>query len=240
MTRSSWLLASAFLLLAGCKPAAQTTAPVAAPSATSTAPTQPGATAPAAAVAPQVAAPSFDCSKSPGEFEQMVCQDPALAALDRQLADTFAQALAKASDKATLQATERGWIKGRDECWKADDKPACVREAYIVRIVDLRIQHQLVAIPSAVEYRCDDNSKPFTATFYNDEPRAVGADLGQRPGDRAGRHERQRRALCRGWRGVLGTPGRGQRRFLRQHADLQGGGMRQASRVDTGGARAWT
>jgi len=173
MMRSSWLFASAFLLLAGCKPAAQTTAPVAAPSATSTAPTQPGATAPAAAVAPQVAAPSFDCSKSPGEFEQMVCQDPALAALDRQLADTFAQALAKASDKATLQATERGWIKGRDECWKADDKPACVREAYIVRIVDLRIQHQLVAIPSAVEYRCDDNSKPFTATFYNDEPRAV-------------------------------------------------------------------
>ena len=173
MTRSSWLLASAFLLLAGCKPAAQTTAPVAAPSATSTAPTQPGATAPAAAVAPQVAAPSFDCSKSPGEFEQMVCQDPALAALDRQLADTFAQALAKASDKATLQATERGWIKGRDECWKADDKPACVREAYIVRIVDLRIQHQLVAIPSAVEYRCDDNSKPFTATFDNDEPRDV-------------------------------------------------------------------
>ena len=173
MTRSSWLLASAFLLLAGCKPAAQTTAPVAAPSATSTAPTQPGATAPAAAVAPQVAAPSFDCSKSPGEFEQMVCQDPALAALDRQLADTFAQALAKASDKATLQASERGWIKGRDECWKAEDKPACVREAYIERIVDLRIQQGLVVIPSAVEYRCDDNSKPFIATFYNDEPRAA-------------------------------------------------------------------
>lgn len=103
----------------------------------------------------------------------MVCKDPALAALDRQLTDTFAQALAKATDKNTLQATQRGWIKGRDECWKADDKPACVREAYIVRIVDLRIQNGLVVIPSAVEYRCDDNSKPFTATFYNDEPRAV-------------------------------------------------------------------
>ena len=48
-----------------------------------------------------------------------------------------------------------------------------VREAYIVRIVDLRIQHGLVVIPSAVEYRCDDNSKPFAATFYNDEPRAA-------------------------------------------------------------------
>ncbi|MEG3050923.1 MAG: MliC family protein, partial [Thermomonas sp.] len=31
----------------------------------------------------------------------------------------------------------------------------------------------LVVIPSAVEFRCDDNSKPFTATFYNDEPRAA-------------------------------------------------------------------
>ena len=175
MTRSSWLFAGAFLLLAGCKPAAEPTAPASAPAspATSTTPAQLDAAAPATATAPQTAKPSFDCTKSPGEFEQMVCNDPVLAALDRQLADTFAQALARASDKATLQASERGWIKGRDECWKADDKPACVREAYIERIVDLRIQQGLVVIPSAVEYRCDDNSKPFTATFYNDEPRAV-------------------------------------------------------------------
>lgn len=176
MTRSSWLFASAFLLLAGCKPATETTAPAAAnATAAAAAPATPARSdaMPAAKPAPQATGPSFDCSKSTAEFEQMVCKDPALAALDRQLADTFAQALAKASDKATLQATERGWIKGRDECWKADDKPACVREAYIERIVDLRIQHQLVVIPSAVEYRCDDNSKPFTATFYNDEPRAV-------------------------------------------------------------------
>ena len=173
MTRPSFLLATSLLLVAGCKLGAEPPAPAPAPAeSASPAPAAVAATAPANA-APEPVTPSFDCSKSPGEFEQMVCQDPALAALDRQLADTFAQALAKASDKATLQATERGWIKGRDECWKADDKPACVREAYIVRIVDLRIQHQLVAIPSAVEYRCDDNSKPFTATFYNDEPRAV-------------------------------------------------------------------
>ncbi len=171
MTRPSLLIATTLLLVAGCKPGAEPPAP---------APVEPASPAPAAvaATAPVQAAlaaatPSFDCSKSPGEFEQMVCKDPALAALDRQLADTFAQALAKTSDKATLQATERGWIKGRDDCWKADDKPACVRDAYIVRIVDLRIQHGLVVIPSAVEYRCDDNSKPFAATFYNDEPRAA-------------------------------------------------------------------
>lgn len=171
MTRPSPILALAFLLLAGCKPGVETPASPATDAAVP--PPAPAATAVVGQAAPVAATPSFDCSKSPGEFEQMVCKDPALAALDRQLADTFAQALAKAADKATLQATERGWIKGRDECWKADDKPACVREAYIVRIVDLRIQNGLVMIPSAVEYRCDDNSKPFTATFYNDEPRAA-------------------------------------------------------------------
>jgi len=171
MTRPSPALAIAFLLVAGCKPGTETTAiaPVDAASPASA----PVATAAIEHAAPVAATPSFDCSKSPGGFEQLVCKDPSLAALELQLADTFAQALAKAADKATLQATERGWIKGRDECWKADDMPACVREAYIVRIVDLRIQHNLVVIPSAVEYRCDDNSKPFTATFYNDEPRAA-------------------------------------------------------------------
>ena len=171
MTRPSQALAIALTLLAGCKPGAETpaTSPTDAASPAS-APTAPNA---AQQAAPVASAPSFDCSRSPGEFEQMVCKDPALSALDRQLADTFAQALAKATDKETLQATQRGWIKSRDECWKADDKPACVREAYIVRIVDLRVQHNLVVIPTAVEYRCDDNSKPFTAAFYNDEPRAV-------------------------------------------------------------------
>ncbi len=171
MTRPSPALTLAFLLLAGCQPAAETPATPAADAASPAPP--PAASAAVEQAPPVVATPSFDCSKSPGEFEQMVCKDPALAALDVQLADTFRQALAKAADKDTLQATQRGWIKGRDDCWKADDKPTCVREAYIVRIVDLRIQHNLVVIPSAVEYRCDDNAKPFTATFYNDEPRAV-------------------------------------------------------------------
>ena len=72
-----------------------------------------------------------------------------------------------------MRAEQRGWIKGRDDCWKADDAQSCVRESYIERIVELRIQNGLVTVPKAVEYRCDDNSKPFTATFYNDEPRAA-------------------------------------------------------------------
>lgn len=171
MTQASLSLV-VVVLLAGCKPGGD--APTAAPVAPAASATTPSATPAApAAEAKEVAAPSFDCTAASGRFEQMVCSDTALAALDSQLADTFAQALAKADDKATLQAGERGWIKGRDDCWKTDDAQACVREAYIQRIVELRIQHGLVAIPSAVEYRCDDNSKPFAASFHNEEPRAV-------------------------------------------------------------------
>ena len=165
MTRSPLIPVLAVFLVAGCQPRDPQAAPA-------TATPAPAAPAPGIA-APVAASPSFDCSRSSGEIEQMVCKDPALATLDRQLADTFAQALAKGGDNAALQATQRGWIKGRDDCWKAEDKPACVHDAYVVRIVDLRIQHGLVTIPSAIEYRCDDDSKPFTAAFYNDEPRAA-------------------------------------------------------------------
>lgn len=117
--------------------------------------------------------PGFDCARAAGGAAGVVCGDPALAALDRQLAETYRLALGETPDRKRLRAEQRGWIKGRDDCWKADAPTACIHDAYVTRIVDLRIQHRLVAIPPAVEYRCDDNSKPFTATFYNDEPRAA-------------------------------------------------------------------
>lgn len=126
-----------------------------------------------ATASPATTSPSFDCTQADTPFECMVCRNPSLAALDRLLADTYRQALAKSPHPGELRAGQRGWIKGRDDCWKADDKQACVRESYIVRIVELRIQNGLVIVPKAVEYRCDDNSKPFSASFYNDEPRAA-------------------------------------------------------------------
>lgn len=169
MTRPPLICLLAVTLLAGCQQRA--TAPTADPDA-SVAAVPEAATAPAAA-ATVTAQPSFDCSQATAAFAQLVCQDPALAALDRQLADTFGEAMAKSADKDRLQAEQRGWIKGRDDCWKADDKTACARDAYVMRIVDLRIQHGLAAAPTTVTFRCDDSSKPFTATFHNDEPRAA-------------------------------------------------------------------
>src|SRR5512137_1696094 len=76
--------------------------------------------------------PSFDCAKASGRIEQLVCKDAGLASLDRKLADAYAKALKSwPADVAKEQrAIQRGWIKGRDECWKAGDLRACVENEY--------------------------------------------------------------------------------------------------------------
>jgi uncharacterized protein len=151
-----------------------------APEPTETAPAEaapPTATVgpPAAAAAPALAPPSFDCSKAQDESEKMVCADAELSALDRQLAEEFNKAQAKAdADVATLKAMQVGWMKGRDECWKATDKRQCVLESYLTRIAELKINSGDIVVPMAIEFACDDNSKPFTVVFYTDmQPEAA-------------------------------------------------------------------
>ena len=73
--------------------------------------------------------PSFDCqSVEVGSIEDMVCKDDELAALDRKLADVYASArqIAVNEHPPILKAEQRGWIKGRNGCWKSADVPACV------------------------------------------------------------------------------------------------------------------
>jgi uncharacterized protein len=116
------------------------------------------AVAPAAAKTTPAAKPSFDCAKArPGSSEALICADPALAALDRQLADVYAAARKKAANEKppVLQAEQRGWVKGRDDCWKAQQggQAACIRGAYVDRIVELQARYRLVAAdgPSAAQ-----------------------------------------------------------------------------------------
>ena len=119
--------------------------------------------------------PSFSCDKAEG-VALKVCQSPQLSKLDRDLAGLYKRVLGQADSDSQkqLKATQRGWIKGRDECWKASDVDACVLEQYQVRLVKLQIQSGAVQVPAAVEFDCNDDSKPFTAVFYNQlEPQAA-------------------------------------------------------------------
>ncbi len=107
---------------------------------------------------PPLGAPSFDCSQvEPDSVESLICNDATLAALDRTLAQVFdtASGAAAASGQASLVAEQRGWIKGRDECWKANDEAVCVADTYQRRIAELQARFRLVEAIGPIRYRCD-------------------------------------------------------------------------------------
>ena len=111
-------------------------------------------------------------------MEKLICQDAGLAALDRRMADVFAAAIqAWPADVAAEQrAYQRGWIAGRNECWKDPDPRACTEQSYRTRIVELQIKSGQLVAPKAVGFACTGGKdEPFLATFYNetDPPSAV-------------------------------------------------------------------
>jgi hypothetical protein len=58
-----------------------------------------------------------------------------------------------------LKAEQRGWIKGRNECWKTTDKVACARKSYEARIAELQARYFLVEGRDPVFFMCDDSSE---------------------------------------------------------------------------------
>lgn len=122
--------------------------------------------------------PAFDCSKAAGQVEQLVCRDEQLAALDRKLAAVYQAAMDNlpGAQHGVTRAMQRGWIKGRNDCWKAEDVRSCVEYAYQGRIVELQISGGLLVAPDYIGFSCEgDAGKPFTAVYYNqtEPPSAV-------------------------------------------------------------------
>jgi len=113
--------------------------------------------------------PSFDCSKADHDAEDLICRDNELAALDNQLAGVYGAALKNipVDEHKNLKAVQRGWIKGRNDCWKSSDLRDCVQLAYESRITELQIQGGLVTVPEPVQYQCDGGDYDYlTAIFY--------------------------------------------------------------------------
>ena len=131
--------------------------------------------------------PSFDCAQATSSAEELVCADPDLAALDRRLSERFAAAMAAAegldagADEAvgTLRATQRGWIGGRDECWKADDPAACVAEAYLTREAELVALWLLEPPTASGTFICGGTpANELTADFFDTELPGVRVEYG--------------------------------------------------------------
>jgi membrane-bound inhibitor of C-type lysozyme len=70
-------------------------------------------------------------------------------------------------------------IKGRDDCWKSDDKKKCVQESYTRRIAELEARYMLVSSKGPFFYNCDGvQSKVVVITFFETEPPTLIAEYG--------------------------------------------------------------
>ncbi len=126
-------------------------------------------------------APTFACEGDQMlQVEKLICNDPDLMARDQKMDAVFkkavsrAQALDEGASQAvkTLQAYQRGWIKGRNECWKAADAVKnCVQDTYDRRIALLAGQWMLAHPFAVYHYVCEDTkANKFQATFYDTFP----------------------------------------------------------------------
>ncbi len=142
--------------------------------------------APGANAAPESAeastSPAFDCAAvEAGSIEALICADTELAALDRKLASVYSAASARATNEQPplLKAEQRGWIKGRNECWKSDDRRKCVADEYVNRIAALQARYRLVSSTGPVRFICNDNpADEIVVTHFDTEPPTMIAERG--------------------------------------------------------------
>ncbi len=127
-------------------------------------------------------APAIDCKQAgANSVEALICQNPRLSQLDQQLAKVFAKASALAVNEhpPQLKAEQRGWIKGRNDCWKEADQIACMQDAYRRRIAELQARYRLVSMRGPLHYQCgvtpvDD----LVLSYFATEPATLIAERG--------------------------------------------------------------
>ncbi|MCK7596971.1 MliC family protein [Microbulbifer sp. CAU 1566] len=128
-----------------------------------------------ASAEPEKVKPTYDCSvKLNSSIEELICKDSALAALDQKMAEVFkaASQTEKAAQDKYFKARQRGWIKGRNECWKEQDKPLCVAESYQRRMLELQMHYGLASVTVEATYLCD-GAEVTVAYFDTDPPAAL-------------------------------------------------------------------
>lgn len=127
----------------------------------------------------QAQGPAYDCTAARGIVETLICHDPGLAALDRQMAEVYAAAERRASDEfpSVLKPGQRGWVRSRNECWKSESRRDCVGESYRLRIAELQARYRLIEPVATATYVCPDKSE-IGAAYFGTDPATLVAVRG--------------------------------------------------------------
>jgi len=138
----------------------------------------------AAALVATLAAPaaaqtgsSFDCTTAHHAVEQVICSDPGLAALDRELAALYAYALIgpdmDPARQRELIVRQTEWLQGRNGCGQAQSLEACVIASHGQRILELKTYYVGANGDGGrdsfgpVDYACDSPVPLLSAVFIN-------------------------------------------------------------------------
>jgi uncharacterized protein len=140
-------------------------------------------------------APAFSCAKAQGVVETLICSDASLAAHDRKLDAVYKAASTQARGKLAtlLREEQRGWVKGRNDCWKANGVETwitaawtvntvkgCVDAQYRLRTSELQAVWQLLP-PRTVAYTCQNNpANEVVANFFETDPATIRLVRGDR------------------------------------------------------------
>ena len=139
--------------------------------------------------------PAFDCAKAQGEVERLICGNEALAALDRKLDDIYRSAAVKARGKLAtqLRAEQRGWVKGRNECWKADGQrtwitaswtvdtvAGCVEAQYRLRISELQAVWRILPPLTMVATCQNQPANELVINQFDTDPATLRLERGDR------------------------------------------------------------
>ncbi len=120
-------------------------------------------------------------AKDLGTVDQLICSDPELLKQDQQLAEVYQQALLKAVNEKPplLKAEQRGWVKGKAECWKEDDKKSCASTLYTQRIAELQARYELLPASKKLLLSCENNpAHEIAVRYYLTTPATLIADYG--------------------------------------------------------------
>jgi uncharacterized protein len=124
---------------------------------------------------------SFPHRRCPSSFLYGSCFHQELLKQDQQLAEVYQKALLKSANEMPplLKAEQRGWVKGKAECWKEDDKKACASGLYTRRIAELQALYELAPISKKLVLSCENNpAHEILLRYYLTTPATLIADYG--------------------------------------------------------------
>jgi uncharacterized protein YecT (DUF1311 family) len=140
--------------------------------------------------AAQEAKPSFDCAKASTPVEHAICESPSVAALDAEMAVSYADALKQTGDAEALRRDQRDWAAQRGPACGimpgADDDVAVVSDEALTCLTDL-YQARFEQLTNPAQRQTDADPARFLGGLWQLKEVLAATDPAMTKADQQGR-----------------------------------------------------